>query len=99
MGRNAVYWKKIAGMRKIVVFRRQGEDTSMRVVANDFTAPEIMKFIRQWTEMTQVEFADTIDRRVGVVRSYEQGTRHYTFERFSKSPKSMTCASSSKRNT
>lgn len=52
----------------------------MRVVANDFTAPEIMKFIRQWTEMTQVEFADTIDRRVGVVRSYEQGTRHYTFE-------------------
>ena len=52
----------------------------MRVVANDFTAPEIMKFIRQWTEMTQVEFADTIDRRVGVVRSYEQGTRHYTFK-------------------
>lgn len=27
-----------------------------------------------------MEFADPIDRRVGVVRSYEQGTRHYTFE-------------------
>ena len=46
MERNAVYWKKIAGMRKIVVFRRQAEDIRMRVIANDFTAPEIMKFIR-----------------------------------------------------
>ena len=41
----------------------------MRVVANDFTAPEIMKFIRQWTEMTQVEFADTIDRRGAFLRA------------------------------
>ncbi len=52
----------------------------MKFNANDFTPAEAMKFIRQWTELTQEEFAQSISRKTGVVRSYEQGTRNYTFQ-------------------
>lgn len=52
----------------------------MKLVANDYTSPEVIKIIREWTELSQEEFAKTINRsRVGI-QAYELGTRNYTFD-------------------
>ncbi len=34
----------------------------MKIIANNYTPGEIIKIIRQWTELNQKEFGKTIDR-------------------------------------
>jgi len=43
----------------------------MKIVANDYEANEIIKIIREWTEMTQQQFGETIHRSQATVQSME----------------------------
>lgn len=52
----------------------------MKLVANDFKPQEICKIIREWTDLTQKEFGETIHRTERSVRSLETGSRHLTVE-------------------
>ena len=52
----------------------------MKINANEYSAAEVMKFVREWTELTQKQFAQSIGRSEAMIQTYEQGTRNYTFE-------------------
>ena len=47
----------------------------MKINANEYSAAEVMKFVREWTELTQKQFAQSIGRSEAVIQTYEQGTR------------------------
>ena len=44
----------------------------MKLKANDYVSKEIIKIIREWTDLSQEEFAKTIDKSYGAVKKYEQ---------------------------
>ena len=50
----------------------------MRIKANEYEAREIMKIIREWTEMTQEEFGKSIHRSKRGIQAFEHGERNYT---------------------
>ena len=50
----------------------------MRIRANDYEPREIMKIIREWSEMTQERFGESIHRSLRSVQAFEQGERNYT---------------------
>ena len=52
----------------------------VKIVANEFTPQELVKILREWTDLTQNEFGKTIHRSERSVRSLESGTRHLTVE-------------------
>ena len=56
----------------------------MRLKANDYTPNDIIKIIREWTELTQSEFGKTIGKSHGSIKKYEQGERNFSFETFMK---------------
>lgn len=56
----------------------------MKLKANDYVSKEIIKIIREWTDLSQEEFAKTIDKSYGAVKKYEQGERNYSFDTFMK---------------
>jgi len=45
----------------------------MKIKANDYTANEIIKIIREWTELSQKEFARSIGRSRDSINSIENG--------------------------
>ncbi|MCL1820819.1 MAG: helix-turn-helix domain-containing protein [Oscillospiraceae bacterium] len=45
----------------------------MKIKANDYKANEIIKIIREWTELTQKGFGETIHRSRHTVQSMELG--------------------------
>lgn len=51
----------------------------MEIKANNYKANEILKFIRQNTNLTQKEFAKTIDKSVDWQYSNECGRSRYFF--------------------
>lgn len=52
----------------------------MKIVINDYTPQEIVKLLREETDLTQKEFGKTISRSERSVRTLESGTRHLTVE-------------------
>ena len=54
----------------------------MKFIANNYKPKEIIKIIREWTELTQDEFAKTIDRSKDTVQSYELGRNKITLDKF-----------------
>lgn len=52
----------------------------MKIVVNDYTPQEIVKLLREATDLTQKEFGKTINRSERSVRTLESGTRHLTVE-------------------
>ena len=50
----------------------------MKLVANDYEAHDIMRIIREWTELTQPEFAKTLKRDTRSLQRYESGERKYS---------------------
>ncbi len=52
----------------------------MKINALDYNSKELFKIIREWTELSQEEFAKTISVSKGTVQNYEQGKRNYTFK-------------------
>ena len=45
----------------------------MQINATEYRAKDIVKLIREWTELTQEEFAKSIGKTRKIVRNYEQG--------------------------
>jgi DNA-binding XRE family transcriptional regulator len=45
----------------------------LRIKANDYNANEIIRIIREWTDLTQNEFGDTIHRSRHTIQSMELG--------------------------
>ena len=55
-----------------------GDD--MKINASNYSAEEILKIIREWTELTQEQFAEKTKVSKGTIQNYEQGKRNYTFK-------------------
>lgn len=51
----------------------------MEIKANDFKPREVVKILREWTEMTQNEFADSIHLSRKTIEGYEYGQRNVSF--------------------
>lgn len=52
----------------------------VQLKATDYTADEILKIMREWTGLTQKEFAESIYRTERNIQSYEQAERQWTVE-------------------
>ena len=49
----------------------------MKFVMNDYEPKEIMKIIREWSEMTQEQFGKTLNKNRKTIQHYELGDRNY----------------------
>jgi len=49
----------------------------MKLKANDYEAKEIIKILREWTELTQKEFGKSIYMSGGAIQGYERGIRRF----------------------
>ena len=49
----------------------------MKFTANDYTRGEIIKIIREWTELTQKEFGDKIGMSKSSIQDYELEKTNY----------------------
>jgi len=52
----------------------------MKIIVNDYNTKDIIKFLRQETELTQKRFGEKIGLSGHTIQGYERGTRKYTFE-------------------
>lgn len=52
----------------------------MKFIANDYSPKEIIRIIREWSELTQKDFGKTIHRSERGIQAYEEGTRNYTMQ-------------------
>lgn len=52
----------------------------MKIIANDYNAKEIIRIIREWSELSQKEFAKRIHRTERSIQMLESGERNYTLE-------------------
>lgn len=52
----------------------------MKFIANDYTQQEIIRIIREWTELSQKEFGKTIHRSEGSIQSFKLDRRNYTVQ-------------------
>lgn len=52
----------------------------MKIKANEYAASEIIKFIRQNTNLTQKEFANKVNKSVAWQQSNELGRANYYFK-------------------
>jgi len=52
----------------------------VKFVANDYKPNEICRMIREWTDLTQIEFGKTIHRSDRSIRMLESGESHLTVE-------------------
>ena len=56
----------------------------MKISLNDYESKDIMRIIREWTELTQKEFAESIGLQERTVRAYEAGDIKYNIETLQK---------------
>ncbi len=54
----------------------------MKIIANNYEPKEILKIIREWSEMTQADFAKKINRSKDTVQSYELGRNKMSLDKF-----------------
>ena len=55
------------------------EELYMKIIANNYKSNEIIKIIREWTELTQKEFGKTINRSRDSINNLENGRNKYYF--------------------
>ena len=58
------------------------EVIDMKFKANDYTKGEIVKIIRQWTELTQKDFGDIIGKSKMSIQDYELEKTNYGIDIF-----------------
>ena len=51
----------------------------MKIIANNYKENEIIKIIREWTELTQKEFGKSINRSRDSINNLENGRNNYYF--------------------
>ena len=52
----------------------------MKLIANDYEPEDIIRIIREWTELTQEDFAKSINKSRKSIQLYEDGTVRYSIE-------------------
>lgn len=52
----------------------------MKVIANNYTPEQIIRIIREWTELSQRDFGKTIHRSESSIQAYELGNRNYNMQ-------------------
>lgn len=52
----------------------------MEIKVKDYKTGEVIKIIREWTELSQSEFAQSIHKSLSTVQSYETSRRKYTLD-------------------
>ena len=55
-----------------------------KIKANDYKPEEMVKFIREWAELTQKDFAKSIDRQESTIADYEHGRIKFSYDIFLK---------------
>ena len=54
----------------------------MQMKANDYKPKEIVRFIREWTELTQSDFAKSIQKSKKTLQDYEYGRSNISLSVF-----------------
>lgn len=54
----------------------------MQMKANDYEFQDIVKMIREWSELTQKDFAKKVNMEYGTITKYESGQRKGSFTAF-----------------
>ena len=54
----------------------------MKIIANNYTPGEIIKIIRQWTELSQNDFGKTIERGRDAIAKIEGDTNKISLNKF-----------------
>lgn len=54
----------------------------MKFIANNYEPKEIIRIIRESTELTQEKFGKTIERSKDTIQSYELGRNKMTLDKF-----------------
>ncbi len=49
----------------------------MKIIANNYSPKELIRIIREWTELTQKDFGKSINRSEKGIQAFELGTRNY----------------------
>ena len=52
----------------------------MKIEANNYESKDVMRIIREWADLTQIEFGKKIKRSKRTVQDYEAGITNYTFK-------------------
>ena len=52
----------------------------MKINFNDYSPQELIKIVREWTELSQCEFGKSIGKSHGAIKKYESGERKITLE-------------------
>lgn len=52
----------------------------MKICFNDYEMKDIIRIIREWTELTQKEFGKSINKSERTIQDYESGRRRYYAE-------------------
>lgn len=54
----------------------------LQLKANDYEPNEVVRIIREWTELTQEEFAKSINRKERTIEDYEYGRINFSYAIF-----------------
>lgn len=54
----------------------------MKLITNNYKATEVLRTIREWSELTQYEFGKSINYSMRTIQHYEEGTRRCTLDTF-----------------
>ena len=49
----------------------------MKLIANDYEPKDVIRIIREWTELTQKEFGKSIGKSERTIQDYEAGRCRY----------------------
>lgn len=53
----------------------------MKIIANNYEPKEVFKIIREWTELTQEEFAQELGyKSYHTIKQIERGVNNFTFQ-------------------
>lgn len=58
----------------------QKEGINIQFIANDYEPKDIFKILRNWTGLSQQEFADELCKGYRTIQAYEGGEIQYTLE-------------------
>jgi len=54
----------------------------MKVVANDYPIKDIFKMLREWSELTQKDFAKSLNKSKATIECWEYGVSTMSFKTF-----------------
>lgn len=52
----------------------------MKVRLNDYEAKDIIRILRQWTELDRAEFGKSLKKSANTIKNYEIGKSNYTVQ-------------------